>query len=823
MGLSSKAILRFRREAEAAGKLHHTNIVPIYTTGEDKGIHFYAMELIDGPSLDKVIKERKHAEIKDEPLAETAAQFCRSGGNENREELKHVDGARKAEERNSDSGARKSTTASISTTSGTTYFDEVATMIADVAEALDHAHEHGVIHRDVKPSNLLLGPDGRLSINDFGLARMLEQPGMTVSGEFVGSPLYMSPEQITAGRVQLDHRTDIYSLGATLYELLTHQPPFPGQSRDQVLSQILHKEPLSTRKVNRKVPIDLDTICMKAIDKDPDRRYQTATLFAEDLRKFVNRYAISARRVSVTSEMRKFVRRNKVASSAVLSALSILAVFVSLSLYQRRLDRLEMLGGVIDMIYETVLTNQDEKVRPLVDQAEKLGATPEQMHLLRGLEESSRKDHIGAIESFEELPQNLVARSLIAHEKFLSGTEVEYMRALSELTDEKPATFEEKLFLGIANVWGNPRRAYNELKALNNERPGLEYVKTQLARAASYLATLVLQNLDKSEQLLNEAYDLTGASRSEVTDIQEATRLLVLVDQAALFNARAKLAKIERERFLYEAKLVSKSDELTKYLDASILNLAKSTEYRAFSICHALRFLGRDEELATVATRWKNQQVPLRPYTSHLLATHFASRGDFNEARFWFQRVSNSGEEFSATQFLLALIDALDSQSERAIADIRLEMRSECERKSRTPEASGLLFFDALVLYLLGDDEFLQNIEKDALMTQIQSPRNLAPIINYFKIENRVAADSLRLLRESEQTSSPTLSTMHAHFALGVEALVRGHQQEARSHFEVCANGRQYIWYVNRLSEVLLNHQGTWQRFSRKTTPSNVD
>ena len=157
-------------------------------------------------------------------------------------------------------------------------------MIADVAEALDHAHEHGVIHRDVKPSNLLLGPDGRLSINDFGLARMLEQPGMTVSGEFVGSPLYMSPEQITAGAIPDNDRTDIYSLGATLYELLTHQPPFPGQTRDQVLSQILHKEPDSSRKLNRKIPIDLDTICMKAIDKDPDRRYQTAGKLADDLR-----------------------------------------------------------------------------------------------------------------------------------------------------------------------------------------------------------------------------------------------------------------------------------------------------------------------------------------------------------------------------------------------------------------------------------------------------------------------------------------------------------------------------------------------------------
>ena len=124
-------------------------------------------------------------------------------------------------------------------------------MVAEVADALDYAHQQGVIHRDIKPSNLLLSPAGRLSVNDFGLARMLEQPGMTMTGEFVGTPAYMSPEQITAGRVPMDHRTDIYSLGATLYELLTLRPPFAAEQRDQVLAQIIQKEPTPPRRVNR--------------------------------------------------------------------------------------------------------------------------------------------------------------------------------------------------------------------------------------------------------------------------------------------------------------------------------------------------------------------------------------------------------------------------------------------------------------------------------------------------------------------------------------------------------------------------------------------
>src|SRR5262249_39777511 len=162
--------------------------------------------------------------------------------------------------------------------------------------------------------------DGRLSVNDFGLARVLEQPGMTVTGEFVGTPAYMSPEQITSGRVPLDHRTDIYSLGATLYELLTLQAPFPGQRRDQLLAQSLHKEPMQPRKLNKQVPRDLETICLKALDKDPDRRYQTSGAMADDLRRFVNRFAIAAKRAGLLKRLSKWVRRHPALTAALVLA-----------------------------------------------------------------------------------------------------------------------------------------------------------------------------------------------------------------------------------------------------------------------------------------------------------------------------------------------------------------------------------------------------------------------------------------------------------------------------------------------------------------------
>ena len=334
LGLTPHAVQRFHREAEAAAKLHHTNIVPIYATGEQDGTHFYAMELIEGPSLNHVIRQLRQASRTESAGAGPAPPEPGSGpGAPSGASLTgpYVEGLATS----SASAGGSSTQLS----SDGHYFDTVARLTAAVADALEHAHRHGVIHRDIKPSNLLLAPEGRLSINDFGLARVLEQPGVTMTGEFVGTPAYMSPEQITAGRTPLDHRTDIYSLGATLYELLTLRPPFAGERRDQVLAQILHKEPVPPRKLNPKVPVDLETICLKALEKDPDRRYPTAKAMADDLHRYLDRFAIAAKRAGPAARLAKLVRRNKLATAALaLILLLAAAAWLSTWFYLRARD-----------------------------------------------------------------------------------------------------------------------------------------------------------------------------------------------------------------------------------------------------------------------------------------------------------------------------------------------------------------------------------------------------------------------------------------------------------------------------------------------------
>jgi len=221
-----------------------------------------------------------------------------------------------------------SSTTSLSDASagGRRWFDTVAKLIEEVASALDYAHGRGIIHRDIKPGNLLLSGDGRLMITDFGLARVLQEPGMTVSGSFLGTPAYMSPEQIAAGRMKLDHRTDVYSLGAVLYEMLVLRRPFPGDSREEVVAQIMTKDPRPPRRFNHRIPVDLETICLKALEKDPDRRYQSASEMARDLHQYLHGGLITARRAGILRRSWKSVRRHPVAATVVVAALAVVLI-----------------------------------------------------------------------------------------------------------------------------------------------------------------------------------------------------------------------------------------------------------------------------------------------------------------------------------------------------------------------------------------------------------------------------------------------------------------------------------------------------------------
>ncbi|MBN1509463.1 MAG: protein kinase [Sedimentisphaerales bacterium] len=288
----ASAMERFRREARAAARLHHPSIVTVYAEGAESNVCYFAMEMIDGWNLDEVI-----ADLRETRWARSVSPAA--AGDED------VGAAADAE---TDGKAAMPSLLRDCKSPGE-YFNIVARLIGGVADALHYAHEEGIIHRDVKPSNLILSRDGRLVLLDFGIARICKEQAVTLTGAFLGTPRYMSPEQIAGEHNKVDHRSDIYSLGVTFYELLTLEPPFDGDTQQQVIGQILNRDPRAPRQIDHRIPVDLETICCKAMEKDANRRYHSAGEMADDLRRYLEGRVIVARPVGATGRLVKFVLR----------------------------------------------------------------------------------------------------------------------------------------------------------------------------------------------------------------------------------------------------------------------------------------------------------------------------------------------------------------------------------------------------------------------------------------------------------------------------------------------------------------------------------
>jgi serine/threonine protein kinase len=318
--LDARQLQRFRNEAQAAAHLHHTNIVPVYAVGCERGVHFYAMQLIEGQNLAALI-----------------------------ERLRGDHGAKRELARGSPANGTAAAQASTQDSSGSLralrssilqpridFFRTAARLGAQAAEGLDYAHGMGIIHRDIKPANLLVDDRGNVWITDFGLARLHDDGGLTQTGDLLGTLRYMSPEQAGGPRVLIDHRTDVYSLGATLYELLTLRPIFDGTDRQTLLHQILHQEPRPPRAIDRAIPPELETIVLKAVAKSPAERYATARDLAEDLHRFLRHEPVRARRPTLLQRARKWGRRHP---SVLAAAVGLLALLTAGSLLSAWLIR----------------------------------------------------------------------------------------------------------------------------------------------------------------------------------------------------------------------------------------------------------------------------------------------------------------------------------------------------------------------------------------------------------------------------------------------------------------------------------------------------
>ena len=283
---------RFRLEAEAAASLDHPYIVPIYEVGEQDGQCYFSMKFIEGGQLDQVIQQR--------PISVRQA----------------------------------------------------AELIAKVARTVHYAHEHGILHRDIKPGNILLDAKGETHLTDFGLARLVESEStVTRTLEVLGTPSYMAPEQAAGDNAKLTRATDVYGLGAVLYQLLTGHPPFAGGTTYETIKLLLETEPRQPRLWNPKIDRDLSTICLKCLGKDPQRRYSSALALAEDLERWLKHEPIRARRTGVLTRGKKWVRRNP--TTAVLTALLVaLLAAISVIIWKSELAGRSPITGIAVLPFE---------------------------------------------------------------------------------------------------------------------------------------------------------------------------------------------------------------------------------------------------------------------------------------------------------------------------------------------------------------------------------------------------------------------------------------------------------------------------------------
>jgi serine/threonine protein kinase len=265
--LDPRQLQRFRNEAQAAAQLHHPNIVPVYGLGYDRGIHYFAMQFIEGRTLAEIIEDLR----KQPPSPDRQSSYARFLG---KNEKSPAPAPRSPHH----------------------YFAAIARFGLQAAEGLEHAHQLGMVHRDIKPANLMIDSGNEVWITDFGLARCRSDQDLTRSGDVVGTLRYMSPEQAKAWPGVVDHRSDIYSLGITLYEALTLEPAFASRDRAVLLSQLYWGEPKAIRARNPAIPVELETIVQKAMARDPARRYASAQELADDLQCFLEHRPIKARR-----------------------------------------------------------------------------------------------------------------------------------------------------------------------------------------------------------------------------------------------------------------------------------------------------------------------------------------------------------------------------------------------------------------------------------------------------------------------------------------------------------------------------------------------
>jgi len=402
---SHQAVSRFRNEAQAVAALKHPGIVPIYRYGESNGVHYLVMEYIDGLTLTQKLQAiPDHAQE-----ASSTHDAVATVHNISRDALR-----------------------------------DAVSMVISLADALEHAHQNGVVHRDIKPSNILTNQTGEAWLTDFGIAKFANgEQTLTITGDIAGTTSYMSPEQATISSVKIDHRTDIFSLGVVLYEIITGTRPFVGGTTPQVLDAIMVQNPLKPRALNRTIDRDLETVCLKSLEKSREHRFQTAAHMAADLRCWLRGDPVLARPISFPRKTTRYIAHNRVRIIAAMLLLSLGGtLLMGFTIKRARLDRLAWVevrtGGQPTVLYlQRVGTESYTHGKPTVEQ---VGPGRRTLHLALGSYRITCVRAEGQDKAFSEID----ALFLDAGKSKIKVIDTQEFSVLTEMNEQGQAFFAPK-------------------------------------------------------------------------------------------------------------------------------------------------------------------------------------------------------------------------------------------------------------------------------------------------------------------------------------------------------------------------------------------
>lgn len=501
--LSGTAAERFAREAATAGRLHHTNIVPVHDVGEEQGVHYYAMQYIDGTSLSQQIKM----------LQSEGTPPCRDD------------------------------------------FLQIARWGRQVADALAYAHGEGIIHRDIKPSNLLLDHRGNVWVTDFGLARAESHATITVTGDVIGSARYMSPEQASGGKRPIDKRTDIFSLGITLYELLTRTPAFDAGSREAVLNQVVTRRLPLIRKIEPVIPKDLETIVSRCLEKEPSLRYQTAGELAEDCRRFGEGEPIQARRTPLIVKAARFLNRHRIrAAGTLLIVILAMITMMLVGKYRRTQEQI-----CLDKAFDAILLEQNTRsALEHLDEAASYGADSAAYHLCRGLIPLQSGKPLDSIPHLEEAfrmdPDNVEVCLALALAHNLATDFTNGRRYFDKVSDREIDTALGWLLHG------------NALSCLQGSA-AIESYNRAIELKPDFIPAIVARTYYRANRLLNQG------ERSELAPLLEDTDVFVVCrpNRSGSYTFRAR-------NYLYAAAYASTQPDMKEECDSWLADCRSDLE-----------------------------------------------------------------------------------------------------------------------------------------------------------------------------------------------------------------------------------------------------